>query len=117
MYMWTYSNGAIATLCFDWDGVNTAAEAFQNAGNWVGVVFCVQAVGSLLWAVVLPVLEGGAKNKGAYAMSLLVGASGFVSIFFLFSSFSLCITSLCCLSVMLWLVLLGLPCWLCRSRS
>lgn len=95
MYMWTYSNGAIATLCFDWDGVSTAAEAFQNAGNWVGVVFCIQAVGSLLWAAVLPVLEKHFGNKGAYSISLIVGAIGFASIFFvhnqwvLFASYAL----------------------------
>lgn len=80
MYMWTYSNGAIATQCYGWDGVSTAAESFQTAGNWVGVVFCVQAVGSLLWALVLPVLEKYFGNKGAYAISLIVGAIGFISI-------------------------------------
>ena len=57
MYMWTYTNGSVATQCFGWDGVTTAAEAYQNAGNWVGVVFAVQAVGSLFWAAFLPKLE------------------------------------------------------------
>ena len=41
MYMWTYSNGAIASNCFGWDGVNAADGAFQQAGNWVGVVFAL----------------------------------------------------------------------------
>ncbi len=82
MYMWTYSNGAIATNCFGWDGVNAADAAFQEAGNYVGVVFCVQAVGSLLWAMFLPKLEHWFGNKGAYAISLLVGAVGFISVFF-----------------------------------
>lgn len=80
MYMWTYSNGAVATLCFGWDGVNAADAAFQDAGSWVGVVFCIQAVGSLLWAMVLPLLEKRFGNKGAYAISLMVGAIGFASI-------------------------------------
>ena len=82
LFMWTYSNGAIATQCFGWDGVNTAAEAFQTAGNWVGVCFAIQAVGSMLWALVMPVLEKRFHNKGAYAISLLVGAVGFVSTMF-----------------------------------
>ncbi len=79
MYMWTYSNGAIATQCFGWDGVNTADESFQSAGNWVGVCFAVQAVGSLLWAMLLPMLEKWTGNKGAYAISLIVGGLGFAS--------------------------------------
>ena len=57
LYMWTYSNGAIAIQSFGWDAVSTADSAFQNAGDWVGVCFAVQAVGSLLWAMVLPKLE------------------------------------------------------------
>ena len=95
MYMWTYSNGAIATLCFGWDGVNAKEVAFQDAGNWVGVVFCIQAVGSLLWAMVLPLLEKWTGNKGAYAISLVVGAVGFISVFYvtnqwvLFGSYAL----------------------------
>ncbi len=107
MYMWTYSNGAIATLCFDWDGVSTAAEAFQNAGNWVGVVFCIQAVGSLLWAVVLPVLEKWCGNKGAYAASLIVGAVGFISIFFVHNQFVLFISY--ALVGAAWAAMLALP--------
>ena len=82
MYMWTYSNGSIASLCFGWDEVSTADAAYQNAGNWVGVVFCVQAVGSLIWAAFLPKLEHWFGNKGAYAVSLIVGAIGFISIIF-----------------------------------
>ena len=45
MYMWTYSIGAIAVNCFGWDEASTAALEYQSAGDWVGVVFCVQAVG------------------------------------------------------------------------
>ena len=45
----------------------------------VGVCFAVQAVGSLLWAMVLPLLEKRFENRGAYAISLVVGALGFIS--------------------------------------
>ncbi|MBR1716431.1 MAG: MFS transporter [Paludibacteraceae bacterium] len=82
LYMWTYSNGALAINCFGWDGINAKDIAFQDAGNWVGVVFCVQAVGSLIWAAFLPKLEHWLGNKGAYAVSLVVGALGFISIYF-----------------------------------
>jgi maltose/moltooligosaccharide transporter len=82
LFMWTYSNGAIASQCFGWDGANAADNAFQNAGNWVGVCFAVQAVGSMLWAMLIPVLEKYITIKGAYAVSLLVGAAGFVSCMF-----------------------------------
>ena len=89
MYMWTYSNGAIASNCFGWDGVNAADGAFQQAGNWVGVVFAIQAVGSLLWAAFLPKLEHWTGNKGAYAISLLVGAIGFISVYYVTNQYVL----------------------------
>ena len=91
MYMWTYSNGAIAANCFGWDEIkaNAAEEAFQIAGNWVGVVFCVQAVGSLIWAAFLPKLEHWFGNKGAYAISLIVGAIGFISVYFVHDQYVL----------------------------
>jgi maltose/moltooligosaccharide transporter len=89
MYMWTYSNGAIASLCFNWDGGSTQVAEFQDAGNWVGVVFAVQAIGSLIWAGLLPVIENAVGNKKAYAISLLVGAVGFISIFYVHDQYLL----------------------------
>ena len=92
LFMWTYSNGAIATQCFGWDGVNTADNAFQNAGNWVGVCFAIQAVGSMLWALIMPTLEKFFHNKGAYAISLIVGALGFISTLFVTNQFVLLVS-------------------------
>jgi maltose/moltooligosaccharide transporter len=92
LFMWTYSNGAIATQCFGWDGVNTADTAFQNAGNWVGVCFAIQAVGSMLWALIMPTLEKFFHNKGAYAISLVVGALGFISTLFVTNQFVLLVS-------------------------
>ena len=92
LFMWTYSNGAIATQCFGWDGINTADNAFQNAGNWVGVCFAIQAVGSMLWALIMPTLEKYFHNKGAYAISLIVGALGFISTLFVTNQFVLLVS-------------------------
>ena len=109
MYMWTYSNGAIAANCFGWDEIkaNAAEEAFQIAGNWVGVVFCIQAVGSLLWAAFLPKLEHWFGNKGAYAISLVVGAIGFISVYFVHDQYILWISY--ALIGAAWAAMLALP--------
>ena len=107
MYMWTYSNGAIAENCFGWDGLNAADASFQSAGNWVGVVFCVQAVGSLLWAAFLPKLEHWFGNKGAYAISLIVGAIGFISVMFVHNQYVLWLSY--ALIGAAWAAMLALP--------
>ncbi len=82
LYMWNYTTGAIAENV--WNTTDTASEAFQEAGNWTGVLFAVQAVGSILWAFLLPKLG---KMKVAYAISLLLGGVGFISIYFVHDAY------------------------------
>ena len=78
LYLWNYSTGAIAETV--WNTTDPASEAFQEAGNWVGILFAVQAVGSVLWVVVLPQFK---SSKMAYAVSLIIGGVGFALIPFL----------------------------------
>ena len=86
LYMWTYSNGTLAFNC--WDGAtDTASAAYQAAGNWVGVVFAVQAVGSILWALVLPRFK---NIRTGYIVSLLIGAAGFVGVAFVHDQYLAC---------------------------
>ena len=73
MYMWTYTNGTVAANC--WNTTEVASEGYQAAGNWVGVLFAVQAVGSVLWAMVVPQFK---NRKLAYSFSLAIGGVGFV---------------------------------------
>ena len=84
LYMWTYTNGAIADTV--WGTTDVASEGYQQAGNWVGVLFAVQAVGSMLWALVIPKFK---DIKVAYVVSLLIGAVGFASVFFLHNQYAL----------------------------
>ena len=75
LYLWNYSTGAIAETV--WSTTDPKSAEFQEAGNWVGILFAVQAVGSVLWAVVLPLFK---NSKVAYAISLLIGGIGFAMI-------------------------------------
>ena len=86
LYMWTYTNGTLAFNC--WGGTtDTASAAYQAAGNWVGVVFAVQAVGSILWALMLPRFK---NLKTAYIVSLLIGAVGFIAVAFIHDKYLAC---------------------------
>ena len=78
MYMWTYTNGTIADTC--WGTTDVASEGYQSAGNWVGILFAVQAIGSVVWALVLPQFK---NIKVGYALSLILGGIGFASIPFI----------------------------------
>ena len=82
MYMWTYTNGTIAETC--WNTTDPTSAGYQAAGNWVGVLFAVQAVGSVIWAAVLPQFK---NTKVAYAVSLVIGGIGFAIIPFLHNQY------------------------------
>ena len=107
LYMWNYTNGAIAVNCW---GVDMAVEGaaasagFQAAGNWVGVLFAIQAVGSILWATVLPRFK---NVKTGYIVSLLIGAVGFASVMFLHNQYALFVSYF--LIGFAWAAMLALP--------
>ncbi len=84
MYMWTYTNGTIADTV--WNTTDTASEGYQTAGNWVGILFAVQAIGSVLWAVVLPQFK---NIKVAYALSLVIGGIGFAMVPYIHNQYML----------------------------
>jgi maltose/moltooligosaccharide transporter len=75
LFMWTYTTGAVAETV--WNTTDEKSAVFQEAGNWVGVLFAVQAVGSVIWAVMLPLFK---SRKVAYSLSLFLGGIGFALI-------------------------------------
>ena len=84
LYMWTYTTGAIAETV--WGSTDSASSEFQAAGNWVGVLFAVQAVGSVVWAAVLPQFK---NTKLAYSLSLVLGGIGFAMVPFISNQYML----------------------------
>lgn len=54
--------------------LDATSTQYNEAGNWVGVLYAIQALGSVLWAVMLPRFR---SRKFSYTLSLLLGAAGF----------------------------------------
>ena len=75
LYMWTYVVDAVSETV--WGTTDPASEAYQVAGNWTGVLYAIQAMGSVCWALVLPKFK---STKMAYAISLIIGGIGFALI-------------------------------------
>lgn len=91
MYMWVFSNGAIASQC--WNTLDAHSKAYQEAGNWVGVVFAVQAVGAVIWAACIPAISKALHSeKACYALSLVLGGIGFVSTQFITDQHMICVS-------------------------
>lgn len=116
MFMWTYTNGTVAANVFDTpsveivkDGItslvlDTQSKQYQNAGDWVGILFAVQAIGSVIWAVILPSFK---SRKLVYSLSLVLGGIGFVSTFFIHDQYLLFVAFL--LIGCAWAAMLALP--------
>ena len=113
MFMWTYTNGTVAANVFEAPAtlnaigatvIDTASEQYQAAGNWVGILFAVQAVGSVIWATVIPQFK---SRKMAYVVSLLLGAIGFISTLFIQDQYVLFVSFL--LIGCAWAAMLALP--------
>ena len=116
MFMWTYTAGSIAANVFDAPTVSnvvngvqklvldTTSPQYQEAGNWVGVIFAVQAIGSVLWAMVIPLFK---NRKFVYALSLVLGGIGFISIYFVHNQYALFLSFL--LIGCAWAAMLALP--------
>ena len=102
LFMWTYTNGAIAHNV--WNTADVASEGYQAAGNWVGVVFAVQAVGSLCWALFIPKFK---SDRAAYITSLVIGALGFISVYFIHDKYLLFVSYF--LVGFAWAAMLALP--------
>ena len=75
LYMWTYVVDAVAETV--WNSTDSSSEGYQDAGNWTGVLYAIQAVGSVVWAALLPRFQ---NTKMAYALSLVLAAIGFAMI-------------------------------------
>ncbi|WP_259764319.1 SLC45 family MFS transporter [Pediococcus pentosaceus] len=88
-YLWTYSAGAIAQNV--WHTANASSAAYQAAGNWYGVLAAVQSIAAVACSYVLAKLPNR-FHKSGYAFSLILGALGFVSVFFVHNQYILIVS-------------------------
>lgn len=84
--------------------LNPATSEYQNAGDWNGNLFAIQAIAAVLWAVVL---AGFKRRRLAYSLSLAIGAIGFLSVYFIHSPYWLAISY--ALMGCAWAAILAMP--------
>ena len=60
--------------------LNSATTQYNDAGNWVGLLYAVQALGSVCWALLLPKFR---SRKFSYSLSLFLAAGGFMMLAFI----------------------------------
>jgi maltose/moltooligosaccharide transporter len=76
--MWIYTGSAIADSVYGTRDAQSAA--FQDAGNWVGIMFAVYSGVSALAAFILPVFARATSRKTVHATCLAIGGISLASI-------------------------------------
>ncbi|MCA0957921.1 MFS transporter [Allomuricauda sp. XS_ASV26] len=79
--LWVFATPAIAEHIYGLDPNNSQSSAYQNAGDWVGILFGVYNGVSAIFAFFLPAIAKKVGRKKTHSISLIIGALGFLSIY------------------------------------
>ncbi|SKB38561.1 maltose/moltooligosaccharide transporter [Salegentibacter holothuriorum] len=79
--MWVFSTPAIAHHIYGLPLSDNSSEIYQDAGDWVGVLFGVYNAVSAVFAFFLPAIALKIGRKSTHIVSLFIGALGMLSIY------------------------------------
>jgi maltose/moltooligosaccharide transporter len=81
--MWVFSTPAIATHVYGLAQSDTTSQTYQDAADWVGIIFGVYNGVSAVYALALPFIAAKFGRKMTHSISLVAGGIGLISIYFI----------------------------------
>jgi len=81
--MWVFTTPAIAQHIYKLPANDTSSALYNDAGNWVGILFGVYNGVAAIFAMALPIIAKKINRKRTHALSLIIGAIGLLSIYFI----------------------------------
>ncbi|WP_435412422.1 MFS transporter [Psychroserpens mesophilus] len=81
--MWVFAVPAIAQHIYGLPPEDSSSETYQQAGNWVGILFGIYNGISAIFAFLLPILAKKISRKKTHAYALFVGGIGLILIYFM----------------------------------
>ena len=81
--MWVYATPAIAHHVYNLPLTDTHSATYNEAGDWVGIIFGVYNGISAIFAFFLPAIALKFGRKTTHAISLICGGLGLISIYFI----------------------------------
>lgn len=79
--MWVFTTPAVAQHIYGLNAEDTSSLIYQDAGNWVGIVFGVYNGVAMFYALAIPYIVRKIGKKWTHSLSLLAGAIGLLSIY------------------------------------
>ncbi len=83
--MWVFATPAIAQHIYDLPSSDTSSALYNEAGNWVGILFGIYNGVSAIYAFFLPTIAKIIGRRSTHALSLVAGGIGLISIYFISS--------------------------------
>jgi len=80
--MWVFTSSAVAVHVYGLSPDDRSSLAFNEAGNWVGIIFGVYNGVSAIYALFLPFIAAKLGRKLTHSVSLMAGGIGLISIYF-----------------------------------
>ncbi len=109
--MWVYSTPAIARHF--WGVTDSVSIDFNNAANWVGVIFGAYSLVAAIYSIIMPYFARITSRKFVYASSLIAGGIGYISMLFFGGTSGGANSSLLFISMigvgMAWAAILAMP--------
>lgn len=81
--MWVFTTPAVAQHVYGLAVNDTKSALYQDAGNWVGIIFGVYNGVAMIYALLLPSIAHKIGRKMTHSISLIAGAIGLLSIYFI----------------------------------
>lgn len=81
--MWVFTTRAVAEHVYGVSPDDSSSSVFNDAGDWVGILFGIYNGVSAIYALFLPRIARLTSRKIAHAISLTAGGLGLISIFFI----------------------------------
>jgi maltose/moltooligosaccharide transporter len=77
--MWVYTTSAVAQHIWGCPISDTSSKAYQDAGNWVGILFAGYSFFAAIFSIFMSRIANKIGRKTVYGVSLLLGGIGFLS--------------------------------------
>jgi len=81
--MWVFTTPAVAQHVYGLAITDSHSSLYQDAGNWVGIIFGVYNGVAMIYALLLPAIAHKIGRKLTHSLSLTAGAIGLLSIYFI----------------------------------
>jgi len=80
--MWVFTTPAIAHHIYGLSLTDVSSSTYNEAGEWVGILFGVYNAVSAVYAFFLPAIAKKMGRKKTHSTSLIIGGIGLISIYF-----------------------------------